>query len=325
LEISHWGVLQVEEHYEMRHAGAKLKGTFSRLDYQRAANQAPSSFNHLVAKLPKQASDIYYRDRIGNISTSTCRLSKNGKNLEFDIQPRFPLFGGWKTEFYIGYNVPIQDVLSNSGSRFKLDALFGTPFDETVIDSYVLKVILPEGASDIAANLPFDVEQSREITKTYLDTTGRTVLVFKKKNVLDEHNLLFQVEYNFSPLQHWVKPACVIAFLLMFCVALMTYSRLDLTISKGPKREEMEKQVRIHEISEEYVELQLARNNLYYKLESSVDDKNAFDQTFTSVDHERTKIFDKIKLLSDELKELKADSTKSKIFEIEGDEGKNEM
>ena len=34
VEVSHWGNVAVEEHYDLTHSGAKLKGGFSRLDYQ---------------------------------------------------------------------------------------------------------------------------------------------------------------------------------------------------------------------------------------------------------------------------------------------------
>ena len=34
IEISHWGNIAVEEQIDMKHTGAKLKGGFSRIDYQ---------------------------------------------------------------------------------------------------------------------------------------------------------------------------------------------------------------------------------------------------------------------------------------------------
>lgn len=43
-----------------------------RLDYQaRPHVRGSSAFKNLVAKLPPRAHSIYYRDEIGNISTST--------------------------------------------------------------------------------------------------------------------------------------------------------------------------------------------------------------------------------------------------------------
>ena len=64
--------------------------------------------------LPAAARDIYYRDEIGNISTS--HLREMDDSVELELRPRFPLFGGWKTHYYIGYNVPSYQYLYNSGS-----------------------------------------------------------------------------------------------------------------------------------------------------------------------------------------------------------------
>lgn len=35
IEVSLWGNIAVEEHIDMKHTGATLKGPFSRFDYQR--------------------------------------------------------------------------------------------------------------------------------------------------------------------------------------------------------------------------------------------------------------------------------------------------
>lgn len=74
--------------------------------YQTKRNSGSSSFRVLYAALPRLATGIYYRDQIGNISSSTVRSADQGVDLT--IETRFPLFGGWKTTFYIGYNIPIQ-------------------------------------------------------------------------------------------------------------------------------------------------------------------------------------------------------------------------
>lgn len=74
VEVSHWGSVAVEEHFELVHTGAKLKHGFSRLDYQ-MKNQKGASFQQLISHLPLTATDTYYRDVIGNISTSHVRQS----------------------------------------------------------------------------------------------------------------------------------------------------------------------------------------------------------------------------------------------------------
>lgn len=151
-EISHWGNLAVEEHYSVEHDGAALKGSFSRADYQRAPTSSPAAVKSFIQYLPAEAADVYYRDEIGNISTSHVRLPSD-KGVHLELTPRFPLFGGWKTVFYMGYNLPLSSFLSrdyNDGSRFQLNATFLTNFEDAVFDDVSVRIILPEGASDIS-------------------------------------------------------------------------------------------------------------------------------------------------------------------------------
>lgn len=63
--------------------------------------------------LPAAAQDVYYRDEIGNISTS--HLLVLDDSVEMEIRPRFPLFGGWKTHYIIGYNLPSYEYLYSLG------------------------------------------------------------------------------------------------------------------------------------------------------------------------------------------------------------------
>lgn len=42
IEVSHWGVISVEEVIDLRHTGAILKGSFSRYEYQRDQNGVSS-------------------------------------------------------------------------------------------------------------------------------------------------------------------------------------------------------------------------------------------------------------------------------------------
>jgi oligosaccharyltransferase complex subunit alpha (ribophorin I) len=75
VEVSHWGNIAFEESYELKHAGAVLKGGFSRFDYQMKRQSSSPSFRSLVAVLPLQSNNIYYRDQIGNISTSDMKVA----------------------------------------------------------------------------------------------------------------------------------------------------------------------------------------------------------------------------------------------------------
>lgn len=60
---------------------------------------------------------------------------------ELEIEPRYPLFEGWKTTFTIGYGLPVQDFLFESpDGQHYLNFSFGCPLIETVVDDLTVKV-----------------------------------------------------------------------------------------------------------------------------------------------------------------------------------------
>ncbi|PQQ08722.1 dolichyl-diphosphooligosaccharide--protein glycosyltransferase subunit 1B [Prunus yedoensis var. nudiflora] len=196
----------ITEHYRLSHAGARHKGVFSRVEYQsRPSSGGISSFKHLLARLPPRVHSVIYRDEIGNISSSHLRMDYLKSDLE--IEPRYPLFGGWKATFVIGYGLPLEDFLFESpdGRRY-LNFTFGCPLAETVVDKLIIKVVLPEGSKDPSAVVPFSVKQHLETKYSYLDVAGRTVVVLEKENVVPEHNSPFQVYYSFNPIFMLAEP-----------------------------------------------------------------------------------------------------------------------
>ncbi|CAJ1976751.1 unnamed protein product [Sphenostylis stenocarpa] len=232
IEISHWGSIQVTERYSLVHAGAQHKGVFSRVEYQtRPGGTGVSSFKNLLAKLPPRVHSVYYRDGIGNISTS--HLRTDSRKSELEIEPRYPLFGGWKATFVIGYGLPLQDFLFEApdGRRY-LNFTFGCPLVETVVDKLIVKVVLPEGSKDPTAEIPFEVKQHLEIKYSYLDVVGRTVVVLEKRNVVPEHNIPFQVYYGFNPIFMLAEPLMLVSAFFLLFVASVAYLHVDLSIRK---------------------------------------------------------------------------------------------
>ncbi|KAL3650014.1 Dolichyl-diphosphooligosaccharide--protein glycosyltransferase subunit 1B [Castilleja foliolosa] len=232
IEISHWGNVQVTEHYKLAHAGAKHKGSFSRVEYQsRPDSSGASSFKHILAELPPRVHSVYYRDEIGNISSS--RLRTNSKKSELLIEPRYPLFGGWKSTFIIGYGVPLQDFLfeSSGGARY-LNYSFGCPLADAVVNKLTVKIVLPEGSRDPSVEVPFEIEQSLQTKYSYLDVIGRTVVVLEKKNVVPEHNVPFQVHYKFNPIFMLAEPLMLVSAFFLFFVTSIAYLHIDLSLRK---------------------------------------------------------------------------------------------
>lgn len=110
-------------------------------------------------------------------------------SVEVEIRPRFPLFGGWKTKYYLGYNVPAYQYLYNKGDKYILQMrVIDHVFDDFVVDKLTLKIVLPEGATDINVKTPYGINRHQEENhKTYLDTTGRPVVVLTKDNLVEGH------------------------------------------------------------------------------------------------------------------------------------------
>lgn len=73
-----------------------------------------------------------------------------------DIDPRFPIMGGWKSNFFIGFNLPSKfSIFSDLENKYVLNLTYGMPFDTSLAKNYTLRVVLPEGASDIKVKLIF--------------------------------------------------------------------------------------------------------------------------------------------------------------------------
>ena len=315
VEISHWGNLAVEEHYEVKHSGAKLIGAFSRYEYSKnPAQTSPSSFRKITATLPLLANEIYFRDRIGNISSSDIRVV--GKNLEVDFYPRFPLFGGWKIRFYIGYNLPISDYLTvamNNPEKLKLRYKFSVPFDAPV-ENLSLKVVIPEGATDVEFRAPFPVDSdTRENLKTYLDVGGRTVVSIVKKNVVPEHNDNFLVSYNFAASNILFEPMLVIGSLFAFCLFVMVYVRVDLSVAKSEEQLEQDRETLSNELTELYVEKFIERDTWYAEVEKAIaNDNNNANKVIDEVEKKRQDLAELIK--NEIISELNKTNSKSLAY-----------
>ena len=65
------------------------------------------------------------------------------------MKPRYPLLGGWKYNFTLGWDAPLSD---NGGwdktqGKYIVEIPIFTEIPGAVIDSAELKIVLPEGAT----------------------------------------------------------------------------------------------------------------------------------------------------------------------------------
>ncbi|KAG2439265.1 hypothetical protein HXX76_004626 [Chlamydomonas incerta] len=235
IEVSHWGNIYVEERYEIKNAGAAHSGSFSRLKYAHSYNGKANSFRDLRAVLPPSARSLYYVDLIGNISSSNTR--KTVQSTIVDIDLRYPLMGGWKVDFMLGYSVPLTGFLSHTkGGRRKLTMDLASPLEDVFVEDMVVRVVLPEGSTNLKAVLPYDMDQSTDVKFTYLDTTGRPVLVLHRANVASpEHSAKFSVEYSFGAVSILREPLLLISVFFCLFAAVIAYNRLEFTITRDDK------------------------------------------------------------------------------------------
>lgn len=152
VEVSHWGGnIATEERHWLTNRAATLKNQFSRVQYQQTSyyNPPTSALREMRYPLAAGSVDAYYTDDIGNVSTSRFRVTPRESNLE--IKPRYPLFGGWKYSFRVGWNSDLKKYLrTTSADRYVLKVPFfeGPKQAEGVeYERVVTRIILPEGAT----------------------------------------------------------------------------------------------------------------------------------------------------------------------------------
>lgn len=240
IEVSHWGGnLATEERYWLQNLGANLKNQFSRVEWQKTSYMNPPSAALKALNLPLHsgAADAYFTDDIGNVSTSRFRPGKKEAMLE--LKPRYPIFGGWKYTFRVGWNADLSKYLRklSTGDSYVLKVPFleGPRASEGIQYSRVnLRVILPEGATNVkySTSVPL-VDSTTSLHKTFMDTLGRTTLSLTAINLVDEfreRDLI--VTYDYPWAAGFRKPIVITLGMFSVFVAAWIFGNLDTSIGK---------------------------------------------------------------------------------------------
>jgi oligosaccharyltransferase complex subunit alpha (ribophorin I) len=232
-QISHWlGEISVQEDFFLRNDGARLKGQFSRLQHQQTVNYHASVpiVKQLSFKFPPGAHSAYFKDDVGNVSTSNFREGKS--NSVLDIRPRYPIFGGWNYTWFHGYKVPIDVLLRQGGAdTYIVKIPFVENIGEMTVDKAVLKVTLPEGAIDIKIFTPFSVDaQSITTHHMYLSSTGHPLITFEKFNVVREHSSPILITYTYPFWANFQKPLVAAAAISVLFFVSMIWGRIPKSI-----------------------------------------------------------------------------------------------
>ncbi|XP_045482474.1 dolichyl-diphosphooligosaccharide--protein glycosyltransferase subunit 1 [Harmonia axyridis] len=238
IEISHWGNIAVEENIDIIHSGATLKGPFSRYDYQRDTSSNHHSIKSYKTILPAAAYNIYYRDSNGNISTSTVRTKKDW--IELELRPRFPLFGGWRSSYTLGYNVPsYQYLYKKGGNEYVLSMrLLDHIYDDMYVEELETNVVLPVGVKNVKLSTPYEVQRLEDgKTYKYLDNLGRVVIRLKKTNLVEQHIQDLEITYEWDTILLIHEPILLALALFVLFIIVIIYVRLDFSINKSEKKE----------------------------------------------------------------------------------------
>ena len=153
IEVSQWGGnLATEDRYWLVNKGAQLEGFFSRVQWAVTQHYNPATAALKELKMPLRVGSLnpYFTDDIGNVSTSRFRSNSREANLE--LKPRYPLFGGWKYSFRVGWDAHLNHFLRKTklGDTYVLKVPFleGPKMSEGVsYEKVEVRVILPEGAT----------------------------------------------------------------------------------------------------------------------------------------------------------------------------------
>lgn len=250
VEVSHWGGnLATEERYWLRHDGASLSNHFSRVAwgtqnfYINAGQTTTSALRELKVALKPGSVDPYFTDDIGNVSTSRFRPN-NVREASLELKPRYPLFGGWKYSFRIGWNNALSTFLrklktSSDTYILSVPLLEGPKNAEGIqYEQFVFRVILPEGATNVqyqthgGTGVP-GLHAEHSLHKTFMDTLGRTELKLSASNVVDEiRDVTVLVTYDYPFLAAFRKPVTISTGLAVVFVLAWLVGSIDTSIGK---------------------------------------------------------------------------------------------
>ncbi|TXT10813.1 hypothetical protein VHUM_02318 [Vanrija humicola] len=254
-EVSHWGGnLNIQDEIALFNDGPTLKGQFSRLAHQQSkfhATKPAQILTELTLRIPPSAHSVYYYDVIGNVSTSHFRPGQGASTASLrgraprvvdgtlELKPRYPVLGGWNYSFTVGWDSPLSEALhvDAKNGRHVLAVPFLTALKDVVVDEEELRIVLPDGATDVEVFTPFPVDAiEHSVHKTYLDTTGRPVVTITKALVTENHAQNVFVSYNYPLSAQLQKPLIVTAVVGVLLFVFIVLRRVDYNIASAAER-----------------------------------------------------------------------------------------
>jgi oligosaccharyltransferase complex subunit alpha (ribophorin I) len=116
-------------------------------------------------------------------------------------------------------------------------------YDKSLTEDYQVKVILPEGATNIQVELVGLIEpDSIDVGKYFgtLDYLGRPEIIIKKKNAVHEIcDSTLRVTYTFDNAKDlYLEPICLFGLIFSLYMLAIIYARVGFTLEKNTSEKE---------------------------------------------------------------------------------------
>lgn len=235
LPASEIGVVQTEDYYELINGGAALNTGFSRVDWIKGRYELTRDHFALVHLLFSKSEETpfnnyYFTDKVGMVSTHVDRQD------DLMFFPRYPLFGGWKYNFTMGWNNDVEsfvrkvtDKADTYIARFPLLSRL----DDITYDKVHVSIYLPENAKFINATAFID-EKTQAIGNelSYFDVSdGHVKVSLTYENLFDDLSLSYvYVKYQHSAKNFWSKVYKIAGFVFTGLMSFYALGHVDLSI-----------------------------------------------------------------------------------------------
>jgi len=228
--VSHWGNIGVKEQYTLYNPGP-----IADFEIQRGQPEfRMPQVSNAVAILPKTATDVLYRDLVGNVTSSNLRAA-GSKSRRLELEFRYPLYGGWKVFFWYEYSTNLLSYLTKGSetNQYLLRINFEPTLDPApAIQDFTISIVLPEGAHIKSVTFPPGLElETDPLSLSYptLSLTGSPTLRYRSRYYLPGQlqGRMMEINYTYSRLNQLRAPFAIAAFFLSCFTFVIAYARLD--------------------------------------------------------------------------------------------------
>ncbi|XP_053992712.1 uncharacterized protein LOC128883884 [Hylaeus volcanicus] len=171
IDVSLWSPVLIKERYEFENEGVRLEGEYFRKyvddmigtrlrrlrDGKTILIENKVCFQ-LYGTMPKQAYRLDYYDEIGNISSSYASRKEN--SVSIIVNPRYPVLGGWKADWFIDYRLPASSAMQvlkssrDKKERYRVSIPLGPSIMDVYSKNLLIQLRLPQGAENVEIKTP---------------------------------------------------------------------------------------------------------------------------------------------------------------------------